>query len=227
MKQLIWTGLLIFVIGTCIIGCGPATMASSSFAGTWTTNLGTVNFIQNGDKLTGNIAGYGGFWNETFSGSINENGEAFFETEVLGSFTLVAEGENNFKSTSTELSFCGVRGENMELPAGCGFSGKWNSRSELREDEGYLLLTQTGETVTGDLYNIMGEKYETFTGTVEWGKGWRANGTTKQRGNLSLWINSSETGFELMYGDSGNPQKLCAVRDGLASAYLFSYTCES
>jgi hypothetical protein len=227
MKRLLWTGLLLIAMSISLTGCGPATLASDSFAGTWTTNLGSMNFVQSGSEITGNIEGYGGIWNETFTGTINGNGEAVFDTEILGEFTLVLSGEDAFKSTTSELSFCGVRGVDMELPSGCGFSGTWFTSSRFPAvDKGHIILTQTGATVTGNFYNAMGEKNETFTGTMEWGKGWRANGVTLRRGDLSLWMNSSETGFQLIYGESGNPQELCAVREGVDSAYLSSFTCQ-
>lgn len=186
-----------------------------------------VNIVQDGNMVTANMSGYGGNWNETFTGVVNQNGKAVFETEILGAFTLVLGDENTFKSTSTDLSFCGVRGTEMKLPDGCGFSGKWITTSRFPAvNKGHIILTQTGANVTGDLYNSQGGKYETFTGVVEWGKGWRANGKTIQRGDLSLWINASETGFELMYGNSGNPQQLCAIREGLTSAYMGSFHCK-
>ncbi len=226
MKFKAWLGCLILTLSTTLIGCGPVTPVNN-FAGTWTTNLGMINFVQNGNDLTGNIEGYGGFWNETFTGTINENGEAVFDTEILGSFTLVLNEGDTFKSTSTDLSFCGIRGVDMELPAGCGFSGKWIVPGKSVFLPGsYMILTQSGATVTGDLYNDNNSSYDTFTGTVEWGKGWRANGTSIKRGELSLWINAAETGFEFIYGVGGNSQELCAVREGVESAYLSSFYCE-
>jgi hypothetical protein len=225
MKFKALLGCLILSLSTSLIGCGPVTPANN-FAGTWTANLGTINFVQNGTEIIGNIDGYGGNWNETFNGTINENGEAVFETEILGNFTLVLTEEDMFKSTSEELSFCGIRGVNMELPAGCGFSGKWIVPGKSVFLPGsYMILTQSGATVTGDLYNDNNSSYDAFTGTVEWGKGWRANGSSIKRGELSLWINAAETGFEFMYGSGGNSQQLCAVREGVGSAYLGSYDC--
>lgn len=225
MKNTTWAGVLIFMMGAAFIGCGPVTQVNS-FAGTWTTNLGTMNFTQSGNEITGNIEGYGGFWNETFTGSLNENGEAVFDTEVLGSFTLAFDGENTFKTIAGTLSFCGIRGQNMELPAGCGFSGTWivPSKSVFLEGSS-MVLKQVGGNVTGDLISGDGNSYDSFTGTMEWGKGWRANGTSTQRGELSLWMNSAETGFEFIYGSGGNAQQLCAVREGVSSAYLGSYDC--
>lgn len=226
MKNTVWAGILILALSISLIGCGPVSPASNSFAGTWTTNLGMMNFVQNGNKITGNMEGYGGNWNETFTGTINENGEAVFETEILGDFTLALNGDNTFKSTSTELSFCGIMGV-AELPAGCGFSGKWIVPSKSVFLPGsYMVLKQIGDKVTGDLYDGNNTIYDSFSGFVDWGKGWRANGTTKQRGELSLWINAAETGFEFISGSKGNLQQLCAVREGVESAYLGSFYCE-
>ncbi len=226
MKLKFLFGCLIFALGISLISCGPATLPPPDFAGTWTSNLGMVNFTQNGNEVSGSIEGYGGFWNETFNGTINEKGEAVFNTEILGSFTLSIEGET-FKSTSEGLSLCGIRGENMELPAGCGFSGKWIVPSKSVFLPGsYMVLTQVGGNVTGTLYNSEDKAYDSFTGEMDWGKGWRANGESAERGELSLWMNSAETGFEFMYGSSGNIQQLCAVREGVESAYLGSFDCK-
>jgi hypothetical protein len=225
MKNNLWAGALILIASMALTSCGSLTPVNS-FAGTWTTNLGTINFVQNGNELTGNIEGYGGFWNETFTGTINENGEAVFDTEILGGFTLILDGENTFKSTSADLSFCGIRGVDMELPAGCGFSGKWIVPSKSVFLPGsYMVLTQVGKNVTGTIFDGDGNDYETFTGVMEWGKGWRANGKYSERGEISLWINAAETGFQFM-SEQGNIQELCAVRDGIDSAYLSSFYCE-
>lgn len=224
MKQSIKTLLLIALFSSLLYGCGPATI--NSLAGTWTTNIGKVNFTQNGDEVTGVIEGYGGFWNKTFSGTIDENGDAIFSTEWFGNFTLTV-AQNTFKSKNSELSFCGIRSDKSEeLPDGCGFSGKWlvPAKSVFLPNS-YMILKQVGAQVTGDLYDGNDIIYDSFTGEVDWGKGWRANGTSSQRGELSLWINSSETGFEFIYGSQPNSGQLCAVREGQSGAYLGSYTC--
>ncbi|MBI3166787.1 MAG: hypothetical protein HYZ24_19045 [Chloroflexi bacterium] len=229
MKNILWAGILTLAISASLVGCGPATVNSSAFAGTWTTNLGAVNIVQKGDELTATIEGYGGNWNEVFTGTVNGDNEAVFDTEVLGEFTLVLSLSmtgDTFESTSTELSFCGIRGANMELPSGCGFSGKWIVPSKSVFLPGsYMILTQVGENVTGTIYDGNDKTYETFAGVMEWGKGWRANGEYSERGEISLWMNASETGFQFMT-DKGNIQELCAVREGAESAYLGSFYCE-
>jgi hypothetical protein len=225
MNKLVCAGILIFILSTSLTACGPASLASDSFAGTWTTNLGMMNFVQNGNELIGSMEGYGGTWNETFTGTINENGEAVFNTEILGSFTLVRD-KNTFKSTSSDLSFCGILGANMELPAGCGFSGKWVVPSKSVFLKGSIMvLKQVGENVSGEIFDGNGNSYEGFNGKMDWGKGWRANGEFSERGEISLWMNAAETGFEFV-SEKGNIQQLCAVREGVDSAYLGSYYCE-
>lgn len=224
MKYSFWAGALIFVLGILLIGCGPAVLPPTGFAGTWTTNLGIVNMVVKNDEVTATIEGYGGFWNETFAGTLNDNGEAVFETETLGGFTLVLESDT-FKSTNPDLSFCGVRGADMELPSGCGFSGKWIVPSKHVFLQGsYMVLKQVGENVSGEIFDGNGNPYESFNGKMDWGKGWRANGEFGERGEISLWMNAAETGFQFM-SEKGNIQELCAVREGVASAYLSTFTC--
>lgn len=226
MKYTLWAGILILALSTALISCGPVAPATNTFAGTWTTNLGMMNFVQNGNEITGNMEGYGGTWNETFTGSLNENGEAVFETEILGPFTLVLNTTDTFRSTSQDLSFCGIRGVDQELQQGCGFSGKWIVPSKSVFLPGsYMIMKQVGENVTGEIFDGNGSPYESFNGKMEWGKGWRANGTYKERGEISLWMNAAETGFEFV-SPQGNIQQLCAVRDGVDKAYLGSYFCE-
>lgn len=225
MKIKFLIGCLILAFSISLIGCGPASLPISGFAGTWTTNLGTVNMVVKNSEVTLNIKGYGENWNETFTGTINENGEADFETEILGNFSLALNGDT-FKSTSSDLSFCGVRGVDMELPAGCGFSGKWIVPSKHVFLPGsYMLLKQVGENVSGEIFDGNGNPYESFNGKMEWGKGWRANGEFSERGEISLWMNAAETGFEFM-GEKGNIQQLCAFRDGVTGVYLSNFACQ-
>lgn len=221
MKYSKWLVPMLLVLNNFLSGCAPA----NSFAGDWTTNIGKVNFVQNGNTLTGTIEGYGGNWNESFQGTINGN-EAAFSTGWFGDFTLVLDA-NTIKSQSADLAFCGVRSLiTQELPNGCGFSGKWNLRpADVFPDGNYVLLKQAAENVTGDIYDAQDHIIDTITGKVTWGKGWYMDGNTPGRGPVSLNINAAETGFEVMF-DPGNTQQVCAVRDGLQSAYLGYYTCE-
>lgn len=222
MKRIFWIGILSVILMSATTSCGPATLPVT-FTGAWTTNVGKVNFQQTGNEIVGTIAGYGGGRNEPFTGTVNENGAAVFSTVWFGDFTLVLNG-NTFKSKSNELSFCGIR-ESEELPAGCGFSGKWIVPANAGFPDGsYLVLKQVGENVTGDLFDGANKSYDSIAGKVEWGKGWRMIGTSAQRGEVTLGINAAETGFAIVYG-SAHDEQLCAARDGQASAYLSSFTC--
>ncbi len=208
-----------------IVGCAP--VVNNPFADTWTTNVGKLSFTQNGTEIIGAIHGYGGGVNQTFAGIINENGEAVFSTEWFGEFTLILVGDA-FKSKSPDLAFCGIRTSvTDELPSGCGFSGKWLVPSKnVFLPNSYMILKQVGAQVTGDLYSGNDNIYESFKGEVSWGKGWRANGTFSERGEVILAINGSETGFEFLYGKGMNSQQLCAFREGQPSAYIGYFTCE-
>ncbi len=126
MKTMLRKMLFLFALSTLFSGCAKS---NSTTAGAWVANIGKVNFMQKGTKITGSIEGYGEQWKETFEGTITDN-KAVFNTEWFGDFTLVFDGDT-FKSASPDLAFCGIRsggirsdGEN-ELPVGCGYSGKW------------------------------------------------------------------------------------------------------
>lgn len=224
MKSRSWTIFILFVLSGLLLGCVPPT--SNVAADTWTANLGKVNFMQQGTKITGAIEGYGGQWNEKFEGTITDN-QAVFKTEWFGDFTLVFDGDT-FKSASPELAFCGIRsGGDNALPAGCGFSGKWTIPDKPGFPEGsYIELKQVKENVTGTFYSGDGKVYDTVSGTVEWGKGWRMNGTTEKHGKITLDINSAETGFIIVTDDFSHDDQLCAIRAGQTEAYLMWFHCK-
>ena len=223
MKNMSWEIIVLFVLGTLLSGCAkPSNIA----AGTWIANVGKLNFVQKDTKITGTIEGYGGQWNKAFEGTITDN-KAVFNTEWFGDFTLVFEG-NAFKSTSPDSAFCGIRsGGKNELPAGCGFSSKWTIPDKPGFPGGsYIELKQVEENVTGTFYNGAGEVYDTVSGTVYWGKGWRMNGTTEKHGKITLDINSAETGFMIVTDDFPPDAQLCAVREGQTNVYLMWYYCK-
>lgn len=222
MKHISWVFLVVVILGM-LLGCSPAT--KNNFAGTWMTNVGTVSFLQEGSKLIGVIEGYGGVHNESFEGAVIEN-KATFSTAWFGDFILSRDGDA-FKSITSDLAFCGVRlNATGELPAGCGFSGKWIVPSNSGfPGGGTMVLKQAGENVTGDLHDRNGEIYDTIAGTVYWGKGWGMNGVTGKGEDISFYMNSSETGFQISM-DSVDDRQLCAIRDGQPSAYLGFFTCE-
>jgi hypothetical protein len=226
MKRILCALILIVILS----GCRTATPQTSTFAGTWITNVGKVDFQQTGNDLTGYIEGYGGGRNDTFKGTVNANDEAAFSTTWFGEFTLVLTGDT-FKSKSDELAFCGIRTtKSEELPAGCGFSGKWIVPSKSIFPNGsYMVLKQVGENVTGDIFDENNKSFDSITGKVDWGKGWRMNGSSTKQSEITLNINAAETGFQIIYGELNQEsidQQLCAVRDGQDSAYIMYFICQ-
>jgi hypothetical protein len=205
-------------------GCTPPN--KNTVADTWITNIGKVNFMQEGDKVTGAIEGYGGQWHETFEGTLTNN-QAAFSTEWFGDFTLVFNGDT-FKNSSPDLAFCGIRSSKAnELPAGCGFSGKWIVPAKVGFTDGsYIELKQAAENVTGTFYDGNGDVYDTISGTVYWGKGWMMDGTTEKHGKIQLDINAVETGFMITTTDFSYDDQLCAAREGQTKPYLGFYFCE-
>lgn len=226
--------LILLSLSIMFLGCSP----SYNFTGMWVMNVGMVDFVQNGNEITGVIKGYGGNWDESFQGTVNGN-EATFSTDWFGDFNLVIDG-NQIKSNSQEISFCGVRRDVTEqLPIGCGFSGKWivapnPAYTEQTTgtpppisgipDGAYMILTQSGENVMGDMYGGNGKIFDSITGRVDWGKGWRMHGSMNL-GEVAFLINASETGFEIIIGTDSASQ-FCAVRDGQPSAYIMYFTCQ-
>ncbi len=215
--------IVFFVLFSLLVGCTPT---GNPVAGTWIANVGKINFVQKGNKLTGTIEGYGGDMTKAFDGTLTE-GTAAFHTEWFGDFTLSFEG-NTFKSTSPDLAFCGIRaGQKNELPAGCGFSGTWTIPDKPGFPAGSRMeLKQVEENVTGTVYDGEGKVYDTVSGKVYWGKGWVMNGVTEKHGKITLTINAAETGFMIGTDDFPVDKQLCAVREGQTNVYLLWYYCK-
>ncbi len=223
MKNVAMIYKLLPVIAVVSAGILAACAPSNSFTGEWTTNVGKLSLKQTGNTVSGTMEGYGGQWQGPLQGTVNAN-EASFKTEWFNNFTLVLSG-NTFESKSPDLAFCGIRSAvTEELPSGCGFSGKWKLPSNKFYPDGtYILLAQTAQNVSGNIHDSTGKILDTITGSVDWGKGWRMNGTTNLD-PVTLNMNAAESGFEIMF-DATNRSRLCAVREGEPSAYLGYFTC--
>ncbi len=223
MRKLSPKIFVLFALISWLVGCTPA---NNTVAGSWISNVGKINFVQKGTKVTGAIEGYGGQWKETFEGTLTDK-KAAFNTKWFGDFTLVFDS-NTFKSASPDLSFCGIRSnQKNELPAGCGYSGKWTIPDKAGFPKGsYVELKQVEEKVTGTFYSGDGKVYDTVSGTVYWGKGWMMDGITQKHGKVILDINSAETGFMIITDDFAFDKQLCAVREGLTNVYLGTYYCK-
>ena len=228
--------VVLIVLSLSIIPSGCSSFRN--FTGKWVMNIGRVEFVQKGSEITGVIEGYGGNWHESFQGTVNGN-EATFSTDWFGDFTLVIDGDR-IRSKSTDVSFCGTRRDvTEELPEGCGFSGKWMvalNPAYAEQTKGvpppipvipegaYMILTQTAENVTGNMYGGDGKVFDSITGKVNWGKGWKMDGSATI-GKATFIINAAETGIEMIFG-TGYASQFCAVRDGVPSAYIIFFTCK-
>lgn len=226
MKRILCAIILVLMLTS----CKPISPQDNTFAGTWTTNLGKVEFQQTGNNITGSIEGYGGWHKYPIEGTVTANNEATFHTTWLGDFTLTLAADT-FSSKSDEIVLCGIRSDISEvLPTGCGFSGKWNLPSNSTFPNGsYMILTQVGVNVAGDFYDGDDKVYDSITGKVEWGKGRHMEGTSKQHGSLTFSINENETGFAIDYGKPKVEQQLCAIRDGHTSAtiiHIYKFICQ-
>jgi hypothetical protein len=218
-RSILWVML---ALGPLLPGCAPA----NDFSGKWFTNIGVLTVSQSGASLTGNIAGYGGYWNQSFQGVLVGNG-ASFDTSWFGNFTLVVSA-STFKSRGAALSFCGINSVLTDvLPDGCGFSGKWGLQTDAYPSGSYMVLKQTAEVVTGTVLDPTDHPVDAIGGKVEWGKGWRMVGRSTQTGALALNITSDETGFEYAPQDANaaSNQNQCGVRAGLQKAYVFFFWC--
>jgi hypothetical protein len=220
MKFLAGITLVVFAAGSQLFGYAHA----KKFTGEWVMNIGTLNLVQHGNDVSGTIQGYGGFWNQPLQGKAKGK-EVTFSTTFLGDFTLALDGDQ-LKSKSPDLSVCGVRSDVTQvLQKGCGFTDKWIVAPNNIFPQGtYILLTQTAGQVAGDMYDGNDQIFDSITGTMYWGKGWRMNGSTNLD-PVTFIMNAAETGFEIVFDPSANLQ-LCAVREGQTSAYLGYFTCQ-
>lgn len=138
---------------------------ATGFTGTWQTNFATMTLTQNGTRVTGSYTRYSRTVPTTLTGTVsngilrgtNERGTAF-------TFRLNADGTSFsgewIGNDGQSYPWCGVH--SGPLPAGCGFSGTWNTNHRTG---GWVELAQIGDTVNGRYYN--GSTYGTLDGTFE------------------------------------------------------------
>ena len=211
--------LIVVLLAALLSACQPS---APTFTGKWTGNVALVTLTQNGDQVTGSVEGYGGQWTFNITGTVSGSTLTFDGDTPLGPLAIVlsADGET-FRSADPATSFCGSR--KAALPAGCGFSGNWNLKSNLVPAGSVAKLTQTGSSVTGAIYGPDGAKLTPLDATVGWGKGWRAEGTNDW-GGFTLSITADEKAFQIMV-DNTPPAEWCGLREGETSAYVFYFTC--
>ena len=217
MKHRLLLIAVLFV--TLLSACGPA---QTGFNGQWTTNVAILTLTQNGNQVTGTAKGYGGYWDVSLTGVVSGATLTFNGDTPLGPLAIVlsADGQT-FKSADPSISFCGSR--DSILPAGCGFSGKWNLKMDLVPAGAYAQLQQKGGNVTGAVYGPDNKKLVPLNAAVNWGKGWQAVGKNDW-GDFTLSMGSDEKGFQISNGNLPSSQ-WCGLREGETSAYLFYFTC--
>ena len=202
-------------------------IVSVNAEGMWITNIGKLNIKQDGSgEITATMEGYGDLGRQdVLQGTLNGDA-AILNSQMLGDLNLTFS-DNTFKTVdSSRNAFCGIRASlSDELPAGCGFSGKWMlAANSFFPGGSYVVLKQSAGNVTGDFYDGKDNAFDKLTGQVSWGKGWWLGGKNEKGHTITLMMNSFETGFEYIYDDLYQ-LKLCAIRDGLNSADLGNFIC--
>jgi len=199
-----------------------ACQTKADFSGTWITNVALVTFKQDGDKVTGTVEGYGGYWNFDLSGTVKDSTLTFDGDTPLGKLAIVlANNGKSFKSADATIAFCGSR--QTKLPDGCGFTGTWKLNADIAPAGSVAKLQQSGSDITGAVYTSDGKKVTALNASVEWGKGWQAVGTNDW-GDFVLSMTADEKAFQLSAGGQfGN--EWCGLRKGESSAYVMFFTC--
>ncbi len=200
--------------------------APVSKTGVWITNLGKLTLNQSGPEITGSMDGYGELKRQDSLQGTSNGDSAVLNSQLLGDLNLVFSG-NTFKTTpGSRVAFCGIRAsESSELPSGCGFSGMWLlSPNNFFPGDSKVVMKQVAGNVTAEFFDGKGNSFDILTGQIYWGKGWGVSGKNKTGHNVTLVMNSFETGFEYIYDDLFQ-LKLCAVREGLKSADLGNFSC--
>jgi len=211
--------LIVVLLAAFLSACGPAKI---DFTGTWTGNVATVILTQTGNQVTGSVEGYGGHWTFPVTGTVSGSILTFEGETPLGALAIVLSSNGKtFKSADPAMAFCGTR--DSVLPAGCGFSGNWNLKSDLVPAGSVAKLTQTGANVTGSVVGPDGATLTPLNATVSWGKGWQGVGTNAW-GDFVLSMTTDEKAFQIAAG-SDFGKEWCGLREGETSAYVMYFTC--
>ena len=216
--------MIIVVFVGLLSACQPKEV---NFAGTWTTNIAVVDLQQAGNKVTGSVKGYGGFWNFDLSGTVSGSTLTFEGETPLGPLAIIlAKDGRTFRGADPATAFCGSH--DVALPAGCGFSGTWKLKTDLVPTGSLAKLTQTGASVKGAVYDPNGVVLVPLDSQVNWGKGWSAEGVNEW-GNFTLIMTANDKAFLLITEVTVPPVKeskeWCGLRETESSAYVLFFTC--
>jgi len=217
--------LIVTLLVTLLSACQPA---APDFTGRWTTSTSILTLNQEGDKVTGSVEGYGGYWNYTVSGTVNGTILTFDggTSPSLAAIVLSEDGQT-FHSADPNGAFCGTRAES--LPEGCGFSGTWKLKADFLPAGSVAKLTQREANLTGAVYGPDGAALAQIDAAVSWSKGKHASGTNEW-GDFGIILATDEQSIELIvpgqpgWSDMGSPQ-WCGIREGLTSSYTGAFDC--
>ena len=137
-------------------GSGPLP-SGCGFSGNWNGNFAVMNLVQNGATITGTYRRYDEAVNKAFNGTVagnigipKLNGYYEGDPSQTAVFNITANGNGFNGNWATANQWCGARQGTGPLPAGCGWSGKWN----LGGSGGTVAnLVQDGPNVTGTYVN--------------------------------------------------------------------------
>ncbi|MEW5938330.1 MAG: hypothetical protein AB1750_01600 [Chloroflexota bacterium] len=218
---------IVALLAALLSACQPA---APDFSGRWTTSASILTLNQEGDKVTGTVEGYGGFWNFAVSGTVSgstltfEGGDASLPS--LPAIVLSEDGQT-LHSADPNGSFCGTRAES--LPEGCGYSGTWKLKADFLPAGSIAKLTQSGATVTGAVYGPDGAVLAQVKADLTWSKGKYASGINEW-GEFTIRLATDELSIELIvpgqpgWSDMGSPQ-WCGIREGLTSVFTGAFEC--
>jgi hypothetical protein len=194
-------------------GSGPLP-AGCGYSGNWSTNFAQMNLVQNGATITGTYRRYDESVDKAFNGTVAGNGgipqlNGYYEgvPSQTAVFNINAGGSGFDGRWGTVNQWCGVR--SGALPAGCGWSGKWN----LGGTGTVANLVQTGAVVTGTYVNVSNGTISGNLLTEAWTLrgSWSINGGTGTFKWAQVGLGTVPQKFQ---GNWNNTNPWCGYRDG-------------
>lgn len=132
------------------------------FGGAWYTNFAEVTLQQNGLDVSGTYQRYGYNENLALTGEVTGRTlDGYFGDNPADRFTFTLSADGNtftggwlYRADGALRDWCGIRIGLGPLPAGCGFSGDWITRSDYTPaDQPTARLQQVGPNVSGSFFN--------------------------------------------------------------------------
>jgi len=174
------------------------------WGGAWDTSFGTMNLVQAGNSVTGLYIN--GATTGTINGTVNGNllSGTYTESGITGTFDFWIEGtglrwNGNWGKTNP---WCGHRSGQTDLTP-CGVStwyGTWSTNCESGVSCSDMVLTQSGNAVTGTYSGTSGSVSGTVDGSVLSGT-WRRNpgSPTEVNGTFKFYMTIDGVQFQGNY----------------------------